>query len=77
VVHDTGQLLAHSLMRIASFTDDDMKWKEQLNADCPKRGARLHERYKVTCRNAVPGANAACPHHPARICSGAMRSLCR
>jgi hypothetical protein len=26
-----------------------MKWREMLNADCPKRDARLHDRCDLVC----------------------------
>jgi hypothetical protein len=39
-----GRYHVHKLIEKYGRNGNMMKWREMLSADCPKRGARLHDR---------------------------------
>jgi len=44
-----GGYHVHKLIEKYGRTGNLMKWREMLNADCPKRDGRLHDRCDVIC----------------------------
>jgi hypothetical protein len=46
-----GRYHVHKLIGKHGRMGNVMKWREMLNADCPKRDGRLHERCDVVCPN--------------------------
>jgi hypothetical protein len=44
-----GRYHVHRLSEKYGRNGNMMKWREMLNADCPKRDARLHDRCDLIC----------------------------
>ena len=44
-----GRYQVHKLIAKYGRRGNMMKWKEQLNGDCPKRDSRLHDRCDLIC----------------------------
>jgi hypothetical protein len=44
-----GRYHVHKLIERYGRNDNMMKWREMLDADCPKRDARMHDRSDLVC----------------------------